>query len=240
MSVSPRAYREEDHETWRLILRSHRSVRTTQICDLFIKGVEALGISDDRIPNLDEINERLVQHSGFRGVLVEGLEEGGDFYRMLSHRQFPIGNFIRDRRDLGYTPAPDIVHDLYGHLPFFVDKDYANFCQAFGELACRYLNEPNLFRQFERFFWFTVEFGLIRTPEGIRIFGAGIASSVGECNYALSGKPEIVPFEIDNIRHQEFQIDEMQKKLFCLENQSQLYTCLPELEKKIGTRKDFQ
>lgn len=231
--MASRDFGLEGLRTWQLILGEHRQKRQAQICDLFLKGVEILGIKEDRIPSLEEINRTLEACSGFRGVFVEGLEEGASFYKMLSEKKFPIGNFIRSSKDLSYTPAPDIVHDLYGHLPFFTDKAYGDFCYEFGLAACQYLDRPDLLRQFERFFWFTIEFGLVKTAKGLRVFGAGIASSTGECEYALSGVPQVVPFDIDRIRHQEFRIDIMQPILFCLESPEQLYKSLPVLCEKI-------
>ena len=154
---------------------------------------------------------------------------------MLAKRLFPVGNFIRDKRDLSYTPEPDMIHDLYGHIPLLVNRDYAQFCQKIGETACRFIDDDKKFHQFERFFWFTIEFGLIKTDDGPRAFGAGIASSIGECDFALSGGPEVIDFDIELIINQEFRIDEMQKKLFILESKSQLYGCIDELVEKVNT-----
>mgnify|MGYP001558022912 CR=1 FL=1 len=231
--MKQRDFDAEALSTWRTILTNHSHTRDNQVVDIFSRGLKTLQISSEVIPDLKEINRLLKPLGGFRGVFVNGLEDGASFYTLLSHGEFPIGNFIRDKRDLSYTPEPDLVHDLYGHLPFFTDAAYSQFCQKFGELACRFLDRTDLLRQFERFFWFTIEFGLIKTPKGNRVFGAGIASSLGECEYALSGKPEVVPFDVDEIRKQEFRIDEMQKKLFILDSVDQLYSSLPELYKKV-------
>ena len=219
--------------SWNAILENHKTTREEQVYDIFHKGLELLNIGPDKVPNIKDINSRLESLTGWRGVFVDGLEDGESFYKMLSEKKFPVGNFIRDKKDLSYTPEPDIVHDLYGHLPFFTDKRYADFCQAFGEATCRFIDRDDLLRQFERFFWFTVEFGLIKTPKGNRVFGAGIASSTGECAYALSGEPEVLPFDIDKIRHQEFRIDEMQKRLFIMESEDQLYNSLDELVRRV-------
>lgn len=231
---TPRTFDAKEQRTWRAILSEHRKTRDRQVCDLFLNGIEILGLSENAIPDLCDINRILEERSGFRGAFVTGLEEASSFYRMLAERKFPVGNFVRSHEDLGYTPAPDIVHDLYGHLPFYTDKTYADFSQAFGAEACKYIDRRELMRQFERFFWFTIEFGLVKTVGGLRIFGAGIASSTGECAYALSGKPEIAPFDVETIRHHEFRIDVMQPKLFCLESVDQLYQSLPELARKVG------
>lgn len=233
MEMAARRFDADERETWRVILHEHARVRDGQICALFLEGVRILGLDEDRIPDLGEINRILQARSGFRGVFVEGLADAATFYAMLARGEFPVGNFIRDRADLGYTPAPDIVHDLYGHLPFYTDRAYGDFCRAIGAAAIQYADRPTLLRQYERFFWFTIEFGLVKTPAGIRVFGAGIASSVGECAYALSGKPKVLPFDVDVIRHQEFRIDEMQPTLFLLESADQLYQSLEELGRRV-------
>jgi len=228
-----RVFSNDEMETWQTVLSTHEKTRKDQVVDIFHTGLETLDIQADKIPQLEEINDTLEKISGFKGVYVTGLEEGKSFYPMLAKRLFPVGNFIRDKRDLDYTPEPDMIHDLYGHIPFLVDRDYAQFCQKIGETACRFIDDDEKFHQFERFFWFTIEFGLIKTDDGSRAFGAGIASSLGECDYALSSEPKVIDFDIDLMINQEFRIDEMQEKLFILESKGQLYRCIGELIDRI-------
>jgi len=224
-----RVFTKDEMETWQKVLSIHEKKRNNQVVDIFHIGLETLNITKDKIPKLQEINKVLEKTSGFKGKYVTGLEIGKNFYPMLANRIFPVGNFIRDKRDLSYTPEPDMIHDLYGHIPFLVDKNYADFCQKVGEMACRFIDDDEKFHQFERFFWFTIEFGLIKTINGPRAFGAGIASSIGECDFALSSEPEVIDFNIDLIINQDFRIDIMQKKLFILDSKSQLYECIDEL-----------
>ncbi len=224
---------QEGLTSWQQILENHSQTRDQQVYKIFREGIEALNINPLEIPSINKINEKLMGLTGWRGVFVDGLEDAHAFYKMLSQKQFPVGNFIRAPEDLSYTPEPDIVHDLYGHLPFFANQDYADFCYRFGHMTCQFMDREDLLRQFERFFWFTIEFGLICTPEGLRVFGAGIASSTGECDYALSREPEVLPFDIDKIRYQEFRIDQMQKRLFVLKNEGELYGCLDELARRV-------
>ena len=231
--LKDRVFSNVEMNTWHTVLSIHEKTRTDQIVDIFHSGLNTLDIHANKIPHLWEINDTLEKKSGFKGVYVKGLEDGKSFYPMLAKRLFPIGNFIRDKRDLSYTPEPDMIHDLYGHIPFLVDRDYAQFCQKIGETACRFIDDDKKFHQFERFFWFTIEFGLIKTDNGSRAFGAGIASSLGECDFALSGGPEVIDFDIELMINQEFRIDEMQKKLFILESKEQLYSCINELVYKI-------
>lgn len=226
----PRKFDNKENATWTEIMKIQRPRRGKQLHPMFEEGLKLLDMDKDSIPDLSTVNRKLKSLTGWQGVFVEGLEGGETFYDLLKNKVFPIGNFIRDKRDLNYTPEPDIVHDFYGHIPFYANRGYADFNQSFGELAMKYVDDPKKFRQFERVFWFTCEFGLIKSEQGLRIFGAGIASSVGECEYALSQQPEIIEFDLNKVRLQEFRIDEMQKKLFLLESTQQLYTCLEELE----------
>ena len=229
-----RTFKENETKIWNTLLSAHSETREFQIIDLFNTGLEILNITANKIPQLSDINKILKKNTGFRAVYVNGLVDGKSFYPMLAKKIFPIGNFIRDIEQLSYIPEPDIIHDLYGHTPFLVDKEYATFCQQFGEAACKFIDDDKKFHRFERFFWFTIEFGLIKTDNGLRVFGAGIASSTGECDFALKSKPEIVDFDIDAIINQEFRIDQMQKKLFLLNDKYQLYGCIDELVDKIN------
>jgi phenylalanine-4-hydroxylase len=223
-------FSEEDHGTWAAINAIHRQRRAEQMVPMFLRGLHALGMDTDTIPSLDEVNAKLMFLTGWKGVYVKGLEDAAGFYGLLRDRKFPIGNFVRSRKDLNYTPAPDVVHDLYGHIPFHADQAYADYCQAYGELACQFLGDPVRLRRLERYFWFTNEFGLVQTAHGRRIFGAGIASSVGECTRALSEEVEVVPFDVERICAQEFRIDQMQPRLFLLDSVEQLYESFPALE----------
>ncbi len=227
-----REYTESEHQTWNMLFKNLEYCRTHQAHPIFSQGVDALGIDGNRIPDLTTINSKLSSMTGWEGVPVEGLEEADSFFIGLRERKFPIGNFIRDKEDLSYTPAPDVFHDLYGHLPFLANKDFASFCHDFGKRACKYLNQPERLRQFERLFWFGVEFPLIETTQGRRIFGGGILSSKGESNYALGNTPEVLPFNIEVIRNLDYKIDEFQNKLFLLQSENQLYNCLDDLEKE--------
>ena len=221
----------DEHETWKILFAIQAKKRDEQIIPEFSHGLKVLGFTSDRVPDLDAINNRLRALTGWQGVAVEGFEEFDSFYEMLANKQFPIGNFMRDRTDLSYTPAPDVFHDLYGHIPFYATPEYAHFNYDFGRRAMRYKGNTKILREFERLYWFSMEFALINTPDGRRIFGAGIASSHKECAYALSPEPEVVPFDLEVIRNQEFRIDILQPRLFCLENREQLYNCLDDFER---------
>ena len=224
----------EANRTWESLFKRLTPLRKKQLHPFFVEGLEYLQMDSDRVPDLNRINKRLQNLTGFKGVFVEGHEAPKSFFPMLARREFPVGNFIRSASDLDYTPAPDVFHDLYGHLPFLTNQKYADFSARFGEVASHYEDNSALLRQFERFYWFTLEFGLVKTNEGIRIFGGGIASSFRECAFSLSNEPTILAFSVESVRSREFKIDELQRTLFLLESPEQLYESLNLFEEKVN------
>lgn len=229
-----RVFSPDEDDVWRMLHARLARCRVSQAHPLFVAGLERLGIDGHRTPELGAVNTRLSALTGWRGVPVVGLEDGRSFFAMLARREFPVGNFIRDAADLGYTPAPDIFHDLYGHMPFLADPDYADFCYRFGQSASTLADSPSKLLEYERLFWFGVEFPVIATPSGRRIFGGGILSSSGESDYALSDAPEVLPFDLERIRSQPYRIDIMQTRLFELDRPETLYTCLDAFERRLG------
>ena len=184
-------FTDSEHQTWKSLFERQAPLRAHQLVDEFNEGLHYLAMESASVPDLKRINRLLKKKTGFSGVPVTGHEDPRSFFPMLADRKFPIGNFIRDAKDLNYTPAPDVFHDVYGHLPFLADTAYANFCADLGAKASPFINQPDRLRQWERFFWFLLEFALLETPTAgasktRKIFGAGIASSFGECAYALS------------------------------------------------------
>lgn len=220
----------EDHSTWTKLFTAQARLRDRQIVPIFSQGLKILGIDEHKIPDLQVVNTKLTAMTGWQAIYSPGFVPPEEFFKMLSERRFPVGHFIRDSKDLNYTPAPDVFHDLYGHIPFLANKDYADFCQKIGKLGLKYLNQPAAIEALQRLFWFTAEFALIKTNKGIRIFGAGIASSISECEYALSEKPRVHAFNLKKIRNQSFRIDLIQEDLFILESEKQLYECLIDFE----------
>jgi phenylalanine-4-hydroxylase len=221
-----RDFSKEEHATWKLLFDKQEENRKTVAVPEFRAGLEILGITSNLIPNIDDINRKLAKLTGWRAVPVEGFEDPRSFYSMLARREFPIGCFIRDPKDLSYTPAPDVFHDLYGHIPFYVDSAYAEFCFEFGKRSSQNLNHPDRLRRWERLFWFTAEFALLETPQGLRIFGGGLLSSYAESLNSLSGKPTLLPFDLRRIQEQEFRIDVFQDPLFILPSRQALFQCL--------------
>jgi phenylalanine-4-hydroxylase len=209
-------YPELDHETWSILFARQVDLLRGRAGDAFMEGLDILGFEADRIPRLAALDRRLKEATGWRVARVPGLIHERDFFELLSRRVFPSTDYIRGREELDYTPAPDLFHDIFGHMPMLTEPDFADFYQLFGKAALsgRGADRPRL----ERLHWFTVEFGLIRQPEGTRVFGAGILSSRNEVLHALSDDVVVHPFDPDRIVEQDYDVWHLQEELFALES----------------------
>lgn len=213
-------YPESDHETWRLLVNRQLEMLPGRAGEAFMTGVELLGLRSEKIPALRDLSRTLERETGWQIARIPGLLHEKDFFQLLSDRVFPSTDYIRGRDELDYTPAPDLFHDIFGHMPMLTQPDYADFYQLFGQAALKAegADRPRL----ERFHWFTVEFGLIRQDDGIRIFGAGILSSKNEVTHALSDEVVVHEFDPDKIVEQDYDVWHLQDELFVLDSFEQL------------------
>jgi phenylalanine-4-hydroxylase len=218
--IAPPVYPAGDHETWNFLFRRQMELLPGRASDTFLRGVETLGLTDDGIPALRDLSRALDRATGWQVARIPGLLHERDFFGLMADRKFPSTDYIRGKEELDYTPAPDMFHDIFGHMPTLTEPDFADFYQLFGKAA---LDAKGVDRQsLERFHWFTVEFGLIRETDGLRIFGAGIMSSKGEVLHALSENVEHRPFTPEGVIGQDYDVWHLQPILFVLDSFEQL------------------
>lgn len=209
-------YSVEDHKTWSILFNRQMNLLPGRAGEAFLRGVEMLGLNDDEIPSLKRLSRILSDATGWQVARIPGLLHEKDFFNLLADRTFPSTDYIRERHELDYTPAPDLFHDIFGHMPMLTQPAFADFYQMFGRAALRAegADRPRL----ERFHWFTVEFGLIRQENGIRIFGAGILSSKNEVTHALSDQVTVSEFEPEKVVEQDYDVWHLQDRLFVLDS----------------------
>lgn len=219
-AIAPPVYPEGDHETWNYLFRRQMALLPGRASESYLEGVEKLGLSDDGIPALRDLARVLDRATGWTVARIPGLLHERDFFRLLAERKFPSTDYIRGKEELDYTPAPDMFHDIFGHMPTLTQPDFADFYQLFGQAA---LDAKGKDRQsLERLHWFSVEFGLIREEDGYRIFGAGIMSSTEEVKNALSDNVEHRPFSVEAVIEQDYDVWHLQPILFVLDSFEQL------------------
>jgi len=216
------AYDADAHDVWRILYERRMATLLETGSRVFLEGIERIGLSPSRVPDLADVNRRLGARTGWAAVGVEGFIPAGSFFRCLAQRRFPTTLTVRPRAQLDYLPEPDIFHDVFGHVPLHSDPVFADFLQRFGALAAAADTERETTRM-ARLFWFTVEFGLIRERGAVRIYGSGLISSHGDAANALGNRCDRRPFEVDAVLDQPFEIDHFQDVLFVIESFDQLF-----------------
>jgi phenylalanine-4-hydroxylase len=216
------AYTATDHEMYRRLHARQTAQLPGLACDEFIEAVAQLGPST-QIPRFEQLSERLMRATGWEVVAVPGLIPEEAFFALLAKRRFPMTSWIRKPEEFDYIVEPDVFHDLFGHVPLLFNPMFADYMQAYGAgglkasrlEACEYL---------ARLYWYTVEFGLIATPAGLRAYGAGILSSAGELRHSvLSPQPQRIGFDLERMMRTRYKIDSYQSTYFVIDSFQQLF-----------------
>lgn len=216
------AYSPADHDLYRRLYERQAAQLPGLACDEFIAAVEHLG-SPSQIPRFDALTDKLYRATRWEVVAVPGLIPEEAFFSLLSQRRFPVTGWIRRPEEFDYVVEPDVFHDLFGHVPLLFNPLFADYMQAYGAgglkasrlESCEYL---------ARLYWYTVEFGLIGTPTGLRAYGAGILSSAGELRHSVtSPEPQRVGFDLERIMRTRYKIDSYQASYFVIDSFRQLF-----------------
>lgn len=226
------SYSKTDHEVWDTLYRRQRELLPAYACQEFLDGVERFGLGDGGIPRFDDLNKVLGKATGWELVAVEGLLPDEVFFDHLANRRFPVSWWIRKPEQLDYLSEPDLFHDLFGHVPLLLNPVFADYMQAYGKGGMKaHAIGPEALMNLTRLYWYTVEFGLIRTEKGLRIYGAGIVSSKGESIYSIdSSAPNRLGFDLERVMNTRYRIDTFQQTYFVIDNFEQLFD---------ATRPDF-
>ena len=212
------AYTPEQHATWDTLFARQAKLLPGRVTGEFIAGLDVLRLSKPGIPDFEELSERLMKATGWQVVAVPGLVPDDVFFDHLANRRFVSGNFIRRPDQLDYLQEPDVFHDIYGHVPLLANPVYADYMQAYGIGGCR-AGGLGALRNLARLYWYTVEFGLVNSADGLRIYGAGIASSYSESIFALDDpSPNRIGFDLRRIMRTLYKIDDFQQVYFVIDS----------------------
>lgn len=224
-------YDDDAHDVWRILYERRMTTLEDTGSAVVLAGIERIGLSRSRIPDLADVNRRLAARTGWAAVGVGGFIPAAAFFHCLGSRRFPTTISVRPRAQLDYLPAPDIFHDVFGHVPLHSDPVFADFLQRFGALAAEAPTEAEI-TAMARLFWFTVEFGLIRERGATRIYGSGLISSHGDSANALGDRCDRRPFDLDAVLNQPFEIDHFQNVLFVIDSFDQLFEAVATIERR--------
>jgi phenylalanine-4-hydroxylase len=216
------SYTHADHDTYRRLYERQVTQLPGLACDAFIAALPSLG-AKDHIPRFEDINERLYKATRWEVVAVPGLIPELPFFTLLANRKFPVTDWIRKPEEFDYIVEPDVFHDLFGHVPMLFDPAFADYVQRYGQGGIK-AHELGAGEKLARLYWYTVEFGLIRQPDGLRAYGAGVLSSVGELQHAVrSPEPYRLPLDLLRTMRTRYKIDSYQSNYFVIESFAQLF-----------------
>jgi len=228
-------YTDEQHAVWAELVRRRKPQIEAHACRAYLEGYKIIGLSDDRLPNLASITARLKPRTGWSTTPVSGFLPSDAFFEMLDARMFPTTTWLRSRESLGYTPEPDIFHDVFGHVPMHAHPVFADFLQHYGSVCARIKDKETLER-LGRLFWYTVEFGLIREDGEIKVYGSGVISSEKECTNVIEGGCEVREFDLDEVLGTPVRVDQIHSRLFAIESFEEIYEAMHDAEARVMTK----
>jgi phenylalanine-4-hydroxylase len=211
------AYTAEDNAIWNLLIERQIPLVKERACDEYVRGLELLNLTHDRIPQCHEVSRVLKKETGWALEPVPALIPFDHFFKLLANRQFPAATFIRRKEEIDYLQEPDIFHEIFGHCPLLTNQAYADFTHTYGKLGLKATPAERV--MLAKIYWFTIEFGLLKTDNGLRIYGGGILSSKNETMYCLdSDKPVYRPFDVMDILRMPYRIDIIQPVYFIIDS----------------------
>jgi len=211
---------DEENSVWQELITRQLKCVEDKACDEYKFGSKLLNLPHDRIPQLAEVSKVLKETTGWQCEPVPALIGFGSFFKLLSEKKFPVATFIRSKEELDYLEEPDIFHEIFGHCPLLTNKSFADYTEAYGKMGLNATKEQRVF--LARLYWFTVEFGLLDTPEGIKIYGGGILSSPSETHHATGNNVEREKLEILDVLRTPYRIDVIQPIYYMLNKVSDL------------------
>jgi phenylalanine-4-hydroxylase len=215
-------YTPEENAIWHDLYHQQITIVQGRGCDEYLRGLDILDMSPSRIPQIPEVNQILQKATGWQVHPVDAIIGFEAFFELLANRQFPAATFIRTREDFEYITEPDIFHELFGHCPMLTEPVYADFMEAYGRIGLNASHSDRV--ALARLYWFTVEFGLINTAKGLRIYGGGILSSKSETVYAVeSNIPSRKPFVALDALRTPYRIDILQTIYYVIDGYRALY-----------------
>ena len=224
------AYTDEDFKVWKILFDRQIVNLPEAASEAYLKGIKEIGFTSDKIADFEDVNRRLANSTGWSIQVVPGLIDDDLFFGLMNNRRFCSSTWLRKMEQLDYLEEPDMFHDAFAHMPLLTNQHYVDFLEDLSGIALKYIDNKWAIELLSRIYWFTIEFGLIRENDNLRIYGAGILSSVGETKYSLSNEPAHYEYDVKRIMNTPYWKDKFQDKYFIIESYEQLYESLPEIE----------
>ncbi len=234
-------YTEQDFTVWKILFERQMLSLNPVVSAAYLKALATVNFTSIKIPDFREINETLEPLTGWSLYVVPNISPQKDFFEFLSKKKFTATCWLRTMEQLDYIEEPDMFHDVFAHVPLLSNQSYCDFFKGISDIAAEHHDNPAAIELLGRIYWFTIEFGLIRESDELKIYGAGIISSAGETKHCLSNIPAKHDFDVAAILNSPYRTDLLQEKYFVIDSFEQLYDSLDEindlLEKEVRVKK---
>lgn len=228
------SYTEENHNVWSILFDRQLENLPGKAIPEFLEGLKKVGFSRERIPNFNEVNEKLRPLTGFEVVAAPGIVDDALFFQLIANKQFPATVWVRRMDQLDYLEEPDMFHDVFGHVPLLTIPVYCEFLAQLSAMALQHIDRPDIIDRLTRIYWYTIEFGLFRRAgEKATIYGAGILSSVGESKLSVSDESVKYDFDVQHILDTSYIKETFQSQYFCIDSFEQLLHSLPAISEAV-------
>lgn len=224
-------YSNDDHAVWKILFERQYQNLQNKSCREYLDCLSHLNpvLNSESIPNFELLSKQLDDSTGWGIHVVPGLIPVDKFFYLLSKRKFCSSTWVRSKDSLDYIEEPDMLHDIFGHIPLLINNKYADFMQGFGSLGVEYSSDQAILVKLQRLYWFTVEFGLMNSINNPLIYGSGIVSSFGETNHIFKKDVEILNFELDDVINNDFIISEIQTRYYAITDLNDLQDILKDM-----------
>lgn len=226
-------YTEEDQKVWKILFERQIGNIPGAATMEYLKGMERINYTGDRIPDFNETNKILKNLTGWEITAVPGIVDDSLFFSLMAGKRFPATTWLRTMAQLDYLEEPDMFHDVFAHVPLLTNQPFVDFLQGLSQIGARFVHNPEAIHALSRIYWYTVEFGLIRENRVLRIYGAGILSSAGETIYSLGSEPEHLDYDVDKVLNTPYRKDAYQTQYFVIDSYEDLYASLPLVTQRI-------
>lgn len=226
-------YTSEDHLVWSLLYKEQMELLPSIATEAYLNGIKKVRFEPEKVPHFDVITEELQKVTGWSVYVVPGLIDNKPFFQHLANKEFPATTWLRKMEQLKYIEEPDMFHDVFGHVPLLSEPNFAEYLAGLSAIALDYIESPTGVELMARIYWYTVEFGLIKEADQIKIYGAGILSSPGESRYCVSPEATHVPFDVDTIMDTPYIKDRFQSQYFVIDSYQQLFASLPKIREVV-------
>lgn len=228
-------YTAVDYRIWRLLTQRQLPGLKLRACAEYLDCLDELFpiLSPDHPPRFSDLNRALTRAHGWSIEVVKGFLPVDEFFALLARRRFCSSTWLRNEEHLDYIEEPDMFHDIFGHIPLYLNREYADFAQKLGALGVKHAADEHKVAQLQRLYWFTIEFGVMRQHGEIKVYGAGICSSLQETKHIFTNNAVVIKsFDLDEVIQQEFVIDKVQMLYFAIDDLSSLFAAVDQLESR--------